>query len=193
MAAGVLDALRRIRAIPLRWAKGNGEILRGILGAWAILFVTLSALGSLIERDGQLLKHRLGLNVTLLECGPLGRDQQIGSRISEGQIDFLIFFSDPLEAQPHDCDVKALLRITVVWKIPVACNRASADFLISSPLMSTGYERVVPDYSIYGDRLLVGSHFEPTGRGSEGRRGHRGFALAGDTPLQITTAIGAGQ
>ena len=117
---------------------------------------------------GQLLKHRLGLNVTLLECGPLGGDQQIGSRITEGQIDFLIFFSDPLEAQSHDSDVKALLRLTIVWNIPTACNRASADFLISSPLMSTGYERIVPDYSSYRGRLLVGSHSEPTGRGSEG-------------------------
>jgi methylglyoxal synthase len=164
----------------LKWAKDN----LNLLGDHS-LYAT--------RTTGQLLKHRLGLNVTLLECGPLGGDQQIGSRISEGQIDFLIFFSDPLEAQPHDSDVKALLRITVVWNIPVACNRASADFLISSPLMSTGYERVVPDYSKYGGRLLVGSHFEPTGRGSEGRRGQRGFALAGDTPLQITTAIGAGQ
>jgi methylglyoxal synthase len=104
------------------------------------------------------------LNVTLLECGPLGGDQQIGSRIVEGQIDFLVFFSDPFETQPHDSDVKALLRITVVWNIPVACNRASADFLISSPLMSTGYERIVPDYSRYRGRLLIGSHPEPTAR-----------------------------
>jgi len=98
---------------------------------------------------GQLLKSRLGLNVTQLESGLLGGDQQIGSRISEGQIDFVIFFSDPLEPQPHDDDVKALLRIAVVWNIPVARNRASADFIISSPLMSPVYERKVPDYSEY--------------------------------------------
>ena len=104
---------------------------------------------------GQLLKSRLGLNVTHLESGPLGGDQQIGSRISEGQIDFVIFFSDPLEPQPHDADVKALLRIAVVWNIPVACNRASADFIISSPLMSAVYERKVPDYSKYRARLAV--------------------------------------
>jgi methylglyoxal synthase len=104
---------------------------------------------------GQLLKSRLGLNVTHLESGPLGGDQQIGSRISEGQIDFVIFFSDPLEPQAHDADVKALLRIAVVWNIPVACNRASADFIISSPLMSTAYERLVPDYSKYRSRLAI--------------------------------------
>jgi methylglyoxal synthase len=102
---------------------------------------------------GQLLESRLGLNVTHLESGPLGGDQQIGSRISEGQIDFVIFFSDPLEPQPHDADVKALLRIAMVWNIPVACNQASADFIISSPLMSTVYDRKVPDYSKYRARL----------------------------------------
>jgi methylglyoxal synthase len=96
-----------------------------------------------------------------LESGPLGGDQQIGSRISEGQIDFVIFFSGPLQSQPHDPDVKAPLRITVVWNVPVACNRASADFLISSPLMSTGYERLVPDYSKYSTRLAVGTRSEP--------------------------------
>jgi methylglyoxal synthase len=104
---------------------------------------------------GQLLERRLGLNVTHLESGPLGGDQQIGSRISEGRIDFVIFFSDPLEPQAHDADVKALLRIAVVWNIPVACNRASADFIISSPLMSTEYSRLVPDYSKYRSRLTI--------------------------------------
>jgi methylglyoxal synthase len=104
---------------------------------------------------GQLLEERLGLNVTHLESGPLGGDQQIGSRISEGLIDFVIFFSDPLEPHAHDADVKALLRIAVVWNIPVACNRASADFMISSPLMSRAYKRPVPDYSKYRSRLAI--------------------------------------
>lgn len=93
---------------------------------------------------GHLLKHRLGLNVTRLKSGPMGGDQQIGSRIAEGQIDCLIFFSDPLEPPSHDCDVKALLRIAVVWNIPIAWNRASADFILSSPMMSEEYERVIP-------------------------------------------------
>jgi methylglyoxal synthase len=122
------------------WAKDNCKML-----AEHSLYAT--------GTTGQLLESRLGLNVTHLESGPLGGDQQIGSRISEGQIDFVIFFSDPLEPQPHDADVKALLRIAVVWNIPVACNRASADFIISSPLMSAVYDRKVPDYSKYRARL----------------------------------------
>jgi methylglyoxal synthase len=109
---------------------------------------------------GQLLKSRLELDVTLLESGPLGGDLQIGSRISEGRIDFVIFFSDPLEPQPHDPDVKALLRIAVVWNIPVACNLASADFIISPPLMSTKYERLIPDYSKFKARPPVESQHQ---------------------------------
>ena len=123
---------------------------------WAKRNCKLLAEHSLYATGNQLLKSRLGLNVTHLESGPLGGDQQIGSRIAEGQIDFVIFFSDPLEPQAHDADVKALLRIAVVWNIPVGCNRASADFIISSPLMSTVYERLVPDYSKYRSRLAIG-------------------------------------
>ena len=85
--------------------------------------------------------------------GPLGGDQQIGAKIAQQEIDFVIFFWDPLEPQPHDPDVKALLRVAVVWNIPMACNRASADFMISSPLMASGYERTLPDYTGY-----LGSH-----------------------------------
>ncbi len=102
---------------------------------------------------GALLEEILAVPVQKLQSGPLGGDQQIGAKIAEGSIDFVIFFWDPLEPQPHDPDVKALLRIAVVWNIPVACNRASADFMISSPLMSTKYERQLPNYDLYRERL----------------------------------------
>ena len=104
---------------------------------------------------GKLLHQKLGMEITSLESGPLGGDQQIGARIAEGSIDFVIFFWDPLEQQPHDPDVKALLRIAMVWNIPVACDRSSADFLISSPLMSQTYDRKVPDYSVYRARITA--------------------------------------
>lgn len=103
---------------------------------------------------GVLLEDRLGVDVTKLQSGPLGGDQQIGALIAQGEIDFLVFFWDPLEPQPHDPDVKALLRIAVVWNIPIACNRASADFLISSPLMTSDYVPQTPDYGAYIDRFV---------------------------------------
>lgn len=103
---------------------------------------------------GRLLEDELGLDIHRLQSGPLGGDQQVGSRISEGNLDLLIFFWDPLEPMPHDPDVKALLRIAVVWNIPIACNRASADFIFSSPLMNTPYLRQRPDYEAYQNRSV---------------------------------------
>jgi methylglyoxal synthase len=100
---------------------------------------------------GSLLEQELDMRIIRLQSGPLGGDQQIGSRIAEGGIDFLVFFWDPLEPMPHDPDVKALLRIAVVWNIPIACNRASADFMFSSPLMSGEYQRLLPDYEEFGE------------------------------------------
>ena len=102
---------------------------------------------------GTLLENVLGTEVTKFKSGPLSGDQQIGALIAEGQIDSIVFFWDPLEPQPHDPDVKALLRLAVVWNVPVTCNRASADYMISSPLMSSSYERAVPDFEAHVNRF----------------------------------------
>jgi methylglyoxal synthase len=124
----------------LEWAKFNRELL-----AQHRLYAT--------GTTGLLLEKELGLEIIKLQSGPLGGDQQIGAKIAEGAIDFVIFFWDPLEPQPHDPDVKALLRIAVVWNIPAACNRATADFMISSTLMTEAYQRLVPNYDTYRYRL----------------------------------------
>ena len=125
----------------LAWAKYNRDALSGHK------LVATGTTGSMLEAE-------LDVPVTRMQSGPLGGAQQIGAKISEGEIDVLIFFWDPLEPHPHDPDVKALLRIAVVWNIPIACNRASADFLISSSLMPTEYQRLVPDYDGYRYRLV---------------------------------------
>ena len=127
----------------VEWAKFNRDLL-----AHHRIFAT--------GTTGLLLEKELNINITKLQSGPLGGDQQIGARIVEGEIDFLIFFWDPLEQQPHDPDVKALLRMAVVWNIPTACDRATADFIISSPLMDKPYDRLVPDYDVYRHRKVPG-------------------------------------
>jgi methylglyoxal synthase len=102
---------------------------------------------------GRLLADELGLTVHRLHSGPLGGDQQIGALIAEGKVDLLIFFWDPLEPLPHDPDIKALLRLAVVWNIPAACNRATADILLSSDMVFS-YERTIPDFTTYQNRKL---------------------------------------
>lgn len=102
----------------------------------------------------RLISDRTGLPVTAYNSGPLGGDQQIGARIAEGRVDFVVFLWDPLEAQPHDPDVKALLRIAVVYDIPIANNMATADFLLESSLMEGVYDRKVVNYNkIMQDRI----------------------------------------
>jgi methylglyoxal synthase len=126
----------------LEWAKYNRDLL-----AHHEVYAT--------GTTGKLLEQELGFEIHRLQSGPLGGDQQIGARIVDGEIDFLIFFWDPLEPMPHDPDVKALLRMAVVWNIPIACNRASADFMISSPLMDGEYDRLVEDYEEYRKWRIV--------------------------------------
>ncbi len=114
----------------LEWAEFNKDVLKEH---------ELIATGT----TGKMVSDAIGIKIRRMLSGPVGGDQEIGARIAEGKIDVLIFFWDPLEPQPHDPDVKALLRIAVVWNIPVACNKASADFLISSSLFHSEYKRKV--------------------------------------------------
>jgi methylglyoxal synthase len=129
----------------LEWARFN----RGTLSRHHLYGTGTT--GGMIERE-------LGLPVSEFKSGPIGGDQQIGAKICEGEIDFLIFFWDPLEPQPHDPDIKALLRLAVLYNIPTASNRATADFIISSPLMEQKYERPTPDL----DRYLRGRPGQPS-------------------------------
>ncbi len=102
----------------------------------------------------QLIEKEIDVKIHRLQSGPLGGDQQIGALIAEGRVDVLIFFWDPLEPLPHDPDIKALLRLAVLWNIPLACNRTTADYIFSSPLLSGSYERVVPDFGEYLNRKI---------------------------------------
>ena len=123
----------------LDWAAANKETL-----AKHHLFAT--------GTTGKMIEEALGLSIVKFFSGPLGGDQQIGSLIAEGKIDMIIFYWDPMNAQPHDTDVKALLRLSVTWNILLACDRTTADFIITSPFMENEYERIMPDYTDYLSR-----------------------------------------
>ena len=127
----------------LEWVKFNKDVLREHK-----LFAT--------GTTGALIAEHTDLEVTRFKSGPLGGDQQVGARISEGDLDILIFFWDPLEPQPHDPDVKALLRIAVLYNIPTACNRATADFLVASPLFHGEYDRLLEDFGASREEFARG-------------------------------------
>lgn len=146
MSSGVRERKRialvahdNMKADLVEWALYNRAVLAGH---------DLLATGT----TARILERELELSVSGLQSGPLGGDQQLGGLIADQQVDLLIFFWDPLEPQPHDPDVKALLRVAVVWNLPVACNRASADFMVSSPLLDGVYRRIVPSYETYRNR-----------------------------------------
>ena len=139
---------------PKRIAMVAHDNMKADLVEWAQYNRTVLARHSLLATGttARILESRLQLPVRGLQSGPLGGDQQLGGLIADQQVDLLIFFWDPLEPQPHDPDVKALLRVAVVWNVPVACNRATADFLVSSPLLDGRYDRRVPSYDAHLSR-----------------------------------------
>jgi len=149
MNTRILNSLKRIALV----AHDN---MKDELIDWAIYNKTALARHHLYATGttGTMLEKALEQPVIKFLSGPLGGDQQIGASIAEGKLDVLIFFWDPMEAQPHDPDIKALLRVAATWNIPVACDRATADFIFTSPLMHKDYETLLPDYSGYTSRKL---------------------------------------
>jgi methylglyoxal synthase len=142
----------------------KSDLIEWVEWNWKILsdhqIICTGTTGRLVE---EALKKRAEKNGSLkykiikLKSGPLGGDQQLGALITEGKVDMIIFFWDPMQPQPHDVDVKALLRITVLYNVPTACNRSTADFLISSVLFNEPYNPIIKDYSEYINRN-VGGH-----------------------------------
>lgn len=137
----------------MEWVSWNWEVLT------KHQIVCTGTTGRMVEetlRSAMAKGHALAYPITKLKSGPLGGDQQLGALIVGGEIDLLIFFWDPMQPQPHDVDVKALLRISVLYNIPTACNRSTADFLISSPLIKERYSPILKDYSEYIGRTVEG-------------------------------------
>ena len=136
----------------VEWVQWNWEILQDhkIVCTGTTGRMVADALASRMEKA----KHE-EIQITMLKSGPFGGDQQMGAMIAEGKIDILIFFWDPMEPHPHEVDVKALERISVLYNIPVACNRSTADFIISSELFKTDYEIIATDYSWYMNRKIT--------------------------------------
>ncbi|MFQ5442964.1 MAG: methylglyoxal synthase [Thermodesulfobacteriota bacterium] len=135
----------------IEWAEWNHDVLTHHK------LISTGTTGRLVEeaiRKGLGPDEAGAFEVTKLKSGPLGGDQQMGAMIADGKIDLMIFLWDPMEPQPHDVDVKALLRIAVLYNIPTACNRSTADFLISSPLLNNPYEPALKDYSGYIGRTV---------------------------------------
>lgn len=149
MSTRILSSRKRIALV----AHDN---MKASLTEWAIYNKTTLAKHRLYATGstGNLLEAAIDQSINKFLSGPLGGDQQIGAAIASGKIDVLIFFWDPMEAQPHDPDIKALLRVAATWNIPIACDLATADFLLTSPLMHQDYETKLPDYSSYTNRKI---------------------------------------
>ena len=150
--------MENVRKIPVRKtiALVAHDHKKAELIEWAVYNKIYLARHNLIATGttGKMLEEELDRPVKKMLSGPLGGDQQIGAMIAEGKIDILIFFWDPMEAQPHDSDVKALLRLGVAWNILLACDRATADFIITSPLMNDEYNSSIPNYKSYLGRTV---------------------------------------
>jgi methylglyoxal synthase len=137
----------------IEWVEWNWDILR------KHKLICTGTTGRLVEQALQNKvdekeKAKEKINIRKLKSGPLGGDQQLGALIAEGEVDIIIFFWDPMQPHPHDVDVKALLRITVLYNVPTACNRSTADFLISSMLFNETYSPKIKDYEDYISRSL---------------------------------------
>ena len=143
-----LVALDSMKVELAEWVDWNWEILV------KHRLICTGTTGKMVEKTISAHHDAEDLKITLLKSGPLGGDQQLGAKISEGEIDLLVFFWDPMTAQPHDVDVKALMRLASVYNIPMAINRSTADFLISSPLFEGDYTPAVRDYTAYIERTL---------------------------------------